>query len=500
MFPVADFSFVAAGLATFAATVGYACSRRLSNSFTSTHSDILRETLVSRQSTTLVEKTTEALPADEMLQDKEALPTEEVPVSRGDLPAAIQKPVRTNSLKRKIPHDGFDEPEKEPLGYPHNLANIYPNKRSRTPSSDSDSTTSNPKPTTILNAVISRAMEQDIDIPLVSSDPQPMMATSPVTDPPRTPSPAVDESTPRETEVMSDPLDQIAEPPASLLPPHVAEIPRVEPPRPISPRPVTPKPFASPSTGFGSYAVTAMNSKPATPKPFASPSGGFAAFASPSSPFATLGKPKELSSKTVRSIWSSGDLKAHQNEGEPANVLGEAFKPLSEDDHVLGEAKATPLHPSEKYTHVTGEEDEEVVLEQKGVKLYTKRGDKPFSEGVVGHMKLLSNRTTHEERILFRREPLWKVSMNVRVRPSVHCTYAPEEHALRLVLTEASSETQMTEDSKPETSVKQEVVVYAMKPGRSCSKQDFKVFAEALLERSQFKETSSTADHSKGVS
>ena len=48
---------------------------------------------------------------------------------------------------------------------------------------------------------------------------------------------------------------------------------------------------------------------------------------------------------------------------------------------------------------MTGEEDEEVVLEQKGVKLYTKRGDKPFSEGVVGHMKLLSNRTTHEERI-----------------------------------------------------------------------------------------------------
>ena len=55
--------------------------------------------------------------------------------------------------------------------------------------------------------------------------------------------------------------------------------------------------------------------------------------------------------------------------------------------------------------------------------------------------------------------------MNVRVRPSVHCTYAPEEHALRLVLTEASSETLTTEDSKPETSVKQEVVVYAMKVG-----------------------------------
>ena len=30
MFPVSDFNFVVAGIATFAATVGYACSRRLS--------------------------------------------------------------------------------------------------------------------------------------------------------------------------------------------------------------------------------------------------------------------------------------------------------------------------------------------------------------------------------------------------------------------------------------------------------------------------------------
>lgn len=29
MFPVSDFNFVVAGIATFAATVGYACSRRL---------------------------------------------------------------------------------------------------------------------------------------------------------------------------------------------------------------------------------------------------------------------------------------------------------------------------------------------------------------------------------------------------------------------------------------------------------------------------------------
>jgi len=48
---------------------------------------------------------------------------------------------------------------------------------------------------------------------------------------------------------------------------------------------------------------------------------------------------------------------------------------------------------------ITGEEEEDVELEQKGVKLYIKRGDKPFGDGMQGHVKLLSKRTTGEERI-----------------------------------------------------------------------------------------------------
>lgn len=48
---------------------------------------------------------------------------------------------------------------------------------------------------------------------------------------------------------------------------------------------------------------------------------------------------------------------------------------------------------------ITGEEEEEVELEQKGVKLYVKRGDRPFGDGMLGHVKLLSKRTTGEERI-----------------------------------------------------------------------------------------------------
>ena len=74
---------------------------------------------------------------------------------------------------------------------------------------------------------------------------------------------------------------------------------------------------------------------------------------------------------------------------------------------------------------------------------------------------------------MFRREPHWKVSINIRVHPSFRCSYVPEENVLRIVLKEAiggsgnvgsstateSSESQAESgDAKP-----QEVVVYALK-------------------------------------
>jgi len=127
--------------------------------------------------------------------------------------------------------------------------------------------------------------------------------------------------------------------------------------------------------------------------------------------------------------------------------------------------------------YLTGEEDEDVELELKGVKLFVKRGDKPFSDGVVGHAKLLSSKTTLDERLLFRREPLWKVSMNVRMHPTVRCTYEPEENVLRLILQELVEQPNVAQEDR-----KKEIVVYALKPGRSCSKQDFKDFATSLVE------------------
>lgn len=57
----------------------------------------------------------------------------------------------------------------------------------------------------------------------------------------------------------------------------------------------------------------------------------------------------------------------------------------------------------------TGEEDEDVECELKGVKLYIKRGVHDFSDGMLGHVKLLANKTTLDERL---RESTCRIHLN----------------------------------------------------------------------------------------
>lgn len=420
MFPVTDFNFVVAGIATFAATVGYACTRRIGAASSSNLDD----------AATFQDQDTSASP----LSSQE-------------------------SLKRKVPDDGFDQEANEKLGYPDNLANIYPNKRSRTPSSESD----NRRPRERVmgaessSSITSGASDKDIEIPFNVSDSQEPQPTTP--EPPRTPSPVAEQLSP-----------------SAVSPPSTPTPALVEQPRPIA----------------------ALPKRPSTPKAIMSSSGGFAAFAGSASPF----KPQQSTSKASRPIWTTTTTPAaertldHRNESEIYGSSSiEALKPAED----VGTSKATLA--ISKYTHITGEEEEDVELELKGVKLFVKRGDKSFSDGMLGHVKLLSNRTSLNERILFRREPLWKVSMNIRVHPTVRCSFVPEENVLRIVLKEAvggtgtslagSSDSQTgTGDEVQTENTNQEVVVYALKPGRSCSKHDFKEFAESLIQSSHFKASS----------
>lgn len=130
----------------------------------------------------------------------------------------------------------------------------------------------------------------------------------------------------------------------------------------------------------------------------------------------------------------------------------------------------------EKSAPVTGEELEIVESELRGLKLFMKRGDKPFASGMVGVAKILKEKKSGAERLLFRREPLWQVSMNVKLNSTVRCTYEKEENALRLVLKEPTS----TSEGAP-----LEVVVYALKPGRTCPKSDLQSLADDLVQRLQ---------------
>ncbi len=126
---------------------------------------------------------------------------------------------------------------------------------------------------------------------------------------------------------------------------------------------------------------------------------------------------------------------------------------------------------------VTGEEDENVANELKGAKVFIKRGERDFCEGILGNVRLLKHKDTGAERIrtcdaptlidlpltgvgcwalvvvggggggggvvsVFRREPVWKVTMSVRLRPTVLCSFDEAQGALRVTLKEPVEETQ----------------------------------------------------------
>jgi hypothetical protein len=109
-----DFNFVVAGIATFAATVGYACTRRLSASLSvlscpppssrtnsaavsvGSDSESIRNALRDHSKADLEHRQPQVLPVGPLFRDSTAIPTKR----------------SKENLKRKVPHDGFEEPEK----------------------------------------------------------------------------------------------------------------------------------------------------------------------------------------------------------------------------------------------------------------------------------------------------------------------------------------------------------------------------------------------------
>ncbi|KAK0215065.1 hypothetical protein IW262DRAFT_1465856 [Armillaria fumosa] len=409
LFPISDLKVVVCGMATFAASVGYACSRRLSvQTPTTDHNDIP----VSEQEQ--VEKGMEENPTDANSNDT----------------------VRRNSLKRKQMHD-HDENNND-LDYPHNLLSIYPNKRNRTPPiSDGD-----------------EGRRQDVSVDPTSQQNQDSAVMSPestaidVNKGAAREAPDSPETSPRTEEATTE-----ASPgPTIFSTADRAALDAVE---------------DAPTVALKTESQSSQSTKPVLPqpKPRRSPiksSGGFASYSGKASPFKSI---KAGSSTTP--VWS------HKNASSTDSAT---------IDRPLAAPRATEVPRELAVPHLTGEEDEEVASDIKGVRLYIKRGEKDFTSGMLGHVKLLSNKTSENQRLLLRRDPLWQVTMNVRLTPAVKCIFDEEDLSLRVILAET-----VEREDVPVEQWAHEVVVYALKPGRSCSKQDFREFAALLLASTSLK-------------
>ncbi|KAK0202339.1 hypothetical protein DFS33DRAFT_886513 [Desarmillaria ectypa] len=407
LFPISDIKVVVCGMATIAASVGYACSRRLSVQYVilsmqqATAHEVHRTPITDRND----------VPGSEQVENS----VEENPTDANSNDSA-----RRISLKRKQMHD-HDENNND-LEYPHNLLSIYPNKRNRTPPiSDADDERCQ-------GVSVDLDTEQDLDstpVDIMNKDTAREASDRPEASP-RTEEAATAETSPGLTEAST--TDRVA-------------LDAVE---------------STPTVALKTEATKLVLPQP---KPRRSPiisSGGFASYSGTASPFKTI---KAGSSTTP--IWSHKDVSSTTHRAT-------IDRPLAPPTIEAPRESTVP--------HLTGEEDEEVANDIKGVRLYIKRGERDFTSGMLGHVKLLSNKTSQSQRLLLRRDPLWQVTMNVRLTPAVKCIFDEEDLSLRVILAET-----IEWEDVPVEQWAHEVVVYALKPGRSCSKQDFREFAASVL-------------------
>ncbi|KAF9224093.1 hypothetical protein BS17DRAFT_808377 [Gyrodon lividus] len=444
MLPITEFHLAFCGIATVAATVGYACARQAALTLASP-------------------KETKA--------NVEAGPLEE------------------RSLKRKLDDSDDSESDTEQQSRPV--------KRSRTPPTDQRETDEDEWEVIVAPPICEEAVVlpqpneplHDNNAPLQEDTPNQRGAT-----------PIQENMLPADARASLHAEQQVAE----------------EEPR--STQSSQPKPSLNAPEALPGRAMTSL-SKPAAAVASRS-ANPFSAFASSSSPFASYSSgsgasPFGLAGQTAKSTpaWRRGKENAVDvfAEASPANPLA----PSAND--ALSSAASEPSSASvqnkngievasqtqaltKSSSFITGEEGETVVAELKGVKLFTKRGRKEFTDGMYGHVKILSRssasstppnapeeasqeNTKPRIRLLFRRDPLGQVSMNVGLCPTVRCHFDAAENILRVILME-----EIVVDGKES---KEDVVVYALKappiqPGRS-PRPDFQSFAKTLCDNEELK-------------
>ncbi|KAI9464662.1 hypothetical protein HD554DRAFT_1244014 [Boletus coccyginus] len=236
------------------------------------------------------------------------------------------------------------------------------------------------------------------------------------------------------------------------------------------------------------------------------PVNAFSAFSGSSSPFSSYSNASGVSPFTppgrvvkTAPAWRRGNESESGAFGRASSANALALSPNdavastmtkspapSQSKSVLGEMKSLVKSSN----CLTGEEDETVEAELKGVKLFVKRGRKEFTDGMYGHVKILTQKSTPRNtgnedplgtqaetksraRLLFRRDPLGQVSMNIGLHPTIRCHFDTAENILRVILMQ-----QVATDGKDST---EDVVIYALKSGRA-QKADFQSFAEMLCD------------------
>ncbi|KAF7317762.1 RanBD1 domain-containing protein [Mycena kentingensis (nom. inval.)] len=331
------------------------------------------------------------------------------------------------TLKRKRDADEGDDLSQD-LDYPMNLYSIYPNKRRGGSVSEhedqEEAEAEHPEPKSEEVAQPKSNTDKETEAVEVTPEENPRSAT-PVAEHPTTP-------------------------PVSIAQP-----------QPQTPRFVFAQTTTSPGFGFAQFS-SPRSSTPSN----AAASTAFSTFAAggSSSPFfatasAFSANSTSTSASAKKPIWATTSNDVAANAEEPALAL--------------------PTPASTPIPSTTGEEDESALLSLRGLNLFVKRGDASFSGSVGGTLRLLANKESGAKRLLFRREPLWQVAMNVRVHEhgALRCTYDEREGVLRVILKElvAAEAEGKAGPGTPQT------VIYAFKPGRTCRRSEFVSFAEALV-------------------
>ncbi|KAN0088203.1 hypothetical protein V8E55_005260 [Tylopilus felleus] len=428
MLPISEFHFAFCGIATVAATLGYACARRAALSLATSH--------------------------EPSKVDVEAGPTEE------------------RSLKRKLDesdeHDTDVEEQSRPM------------KRNRTPPADKHDSDEDewelvapPPYEQVVALQQSEEPVQDKSTPPQQDAHSIEQDTTPI----RVPTPPAQSPQPEEKEQEARRCAS-PHPPQVNLSPNEPEIP---PARPVTPpRPAVPAKFES---------LNAFSAFSGSSSPFSSYSN-----ASGTSPFALSGQTAKAAPAWRRVNESGSDMFSRVSSvnalaPSPNDTATSTKTALSQSKTAFSVPKETPSL-AKPPTCLTGEEDETIEAELKGVKLFIKRGRKEFTDGMYGHVKILAQkgtpkRTTNENtvgtdaennsrtRLLFRRDPLGQVSMNVGVHPTIRCHFDAAENILRVIVME-----KVTMDANDS---KEDIVVYALKPGR-VQKADFQSFAKTLCD------------------